>query len=142
MYEMWKRQQEHEVARTKCRAEVLVKSDIWEDTIWLEEWTSRESSSLVQKMFGPCETENGCSRAWQNVEENPNLEDGRGPSKGGKNWRIEGHKRRITRKEYRRLWNEIEMGGFLAQKGLWNLAREKMLEDRGALPKEEGDIVR
>ena len=27
-------------------------------------------------------------------------------------------------------------------KGLWNLAREKMLQDRGALPKEEGDIVR
>ena len=33
------------------------------------------------------------------------------PSKGGKNWRIEGQKRRITRKEYRRLWNEFEMGG-------------------------------
>ena len=33
------------------------------------------------------------------------------------------------------------MGGFMAQKGLWNLAREKMLQDRGALL-EEGDIVR
>ena len=30
----------------------------------------------------------------------------------------------------------------MAQKGLWNLAREKMLQDRGALPKEEGDVVR
>ena len=30
----------------------------------------------------------------------------------------------------------------MAQKGLWNLAREKMLQDRGALPKEEGDSVR
>ena len=30
----------------------------------------------------------------------------------------------------------------MAQKGLWNLARNKMLQDRGALPKEEGDVVR
>ena len=40
------------------------------------------------------------------------------------------------------MWNEFEMGGFTAQKGLWNLAREEMLQDRGALPKEEEDIVR
>ena len=26
--------------------------------------------------------------------------------------------------------------------GLWDLAREKMLQDRGALSKEEGDVVR
>ena len=26
----------------------------------------------------------------------------------------------------------------MAQKGRWNVAREKMLEDRGALPKEDG----
>ena len=31
---------------------------------------------------------------------------------------------------------------FMAQKGLWNVAREKMLEDRGALPKEDGDLLR
>ena len=30
----------------------------------------------------------------------------------------------------------------MAQKGLWNLAREKILRERGALPKEEGDAVR
>ena len=30
----------------------------------------------------------------------------------------------------------------MAQKGLWNLAREKTLQDRGALSKEEGDVVR
>ena len=30
----------------------------------------------------------------------------------------------------------------MAQKGLWNVAREKMLQDRGALPEEEGDISR
>ena len=30
----------------------------------------------------------------------------------------------------------------MEQKGLWNLAREKILRERGALPKEEGDVVR
>ena len=30
----------------------------------------------------------------------------------------------------------------MAQKGPWNVAREKWLQDRGALPKEERDIVR
>ena len=30
----------------------------------------------------------------------------------------------------------------MAQKGLWNVASKKMLQDRGALPKEEGDFVR
>ena len=53
----------------------------------------------------------------------------------------QGQNRIITRKEYRRPSNEFEMGGFMAQKGPWNLVRE-MLQDRGALPKEEGDIVR
>ena len=30
----------------------------------------------------------------------------------------------------------------MTQKGLWNVAREKMLRDRGALPNEEGDLLR
>ena len=30
----------------------------------------------------------------------------------------------------------------MAQKGLWNTARKRMLEDRGALPKEDGEFVR
>ena len=30
----------------------------------------------------------------------------------------------------------------MAHRGLWNLAGEKMLQDRGALPEEETDIVR
>ena len=30
----------------------------------------------------------------------------------------------------------------MAQKALWNVAREKMLEDRGALPKADGDLSR
>ena len=30
----------------------------------------------------------------------------------------------------------------MAQKGLWNLVGEKVLQDRGELPKEEGDVIR
>ena len=70
------------------------------------------------------------------------LEDGRVPAKEAKNWRIEGQKRRLTRKEYQRLLNNFEMFGFVEQQGLWNLAREKILRERGALPKEEGDAIR
>ena len=29
----------------------------------------------------------------------------------------------------------------MAQKGLRNLAREKRLQDRGALPREEGEVI-
>ena len=38
--------------------------------------------------------------------------------------------------------NKFEMEGFMAQKGLWNLAKEKNLRERGELPKEESDAVR
>ena len=36
----------------------------------------------------------------------------------------------------------FEMEGFMAQNGLWNLSRENVLQDRGALLEEEGDVVR
>ena len=67
------------------------------------------------------------------------LEDGRIPAKDLK---IEGGKRRSIGKEYKRLLNEFEVGGIMAQTGLWNLAREKMLQDRAALPEEEVHFIR
>ena len=70
------------------------------------------------------------------------LEDGGVPAKEARSWRIEGQKEKITRKEYQRLLNKFEMEGFVAQKGLWNLFGEKVLRKRGALPKEEGDVIR
>ena len=48
----------------------------------------------------------------------------------------------FTRKEYQRLVNKFDMEGFVAQEGLWKLARDKILRERGALPKEEGDAIR
>ena len=50
-------------------------------------------------------------------------------------------KKRITRKECKRLFNKFEMEGLMAQIGLWNLVGEKILRERRALPKEEGDVI-
>ena len=44
-------------------------------------------------------------------------EGGRVPAQKARNWKIERQKIRITRKEFQRLFNEFEMGGFMAQKG-------------------------
>ena len=63
------------------------------------------------------------------------LEDGRVPAKEARGWKIEGKTRR-------RLRNIFELEGLMAQKGLWNLAREKELQQRGAMRKEEGDVIR
>ena len=57
-------------------------------------------------------------------------------------WTIEGHKRRVTRKECKRLREEFEVGGVMAQNGLWNIVKKRMLRDRGAVPKEDGDLLR
>ena len=70
------------------------------------------------------------------------LEDGRIPAKEAKNWKIEGQKRRITKKEYQRLLNKFEMEGVLAQKGFWIVEKYKALQDRGALSREEGVAIR
>ena len=32
-------------------------------------------------------------------------------------------------------------GGFMAQEGLWNIVQKRMFEDRGALPREDGDLL-
>ena len=56
--------------------------------------------------------------------------------------KLKGKKERVTRKECKRLREEFEVGGFMAQKGLCNIATKRMLEDRGALPREDGDLLR
>ena len=50
--------------------------------------------------------------------------------------------RRVTREECKRLREEFEVVGFMAQKGLRNIAKKRMLEDRGASPREDGDLLR
>ena len=76
------------------------------------------------------------------MKRNQTLEEGRVPVKEAKNWRVEGEKNRITRKEYKKLLNNFEMEGLMSQKGLWNLAKERIMKERGKLPNEEGDAVR
>ena len=99
---------------------------------------------MVQRVFGICEAKNGTGTD-ELLQAEPSVhkrvrQDAKTNSDSGSK---KGQKRRTTRKEQHiRLWNDFEMGGFTVHKGLWNLAREKMLQDRGALPKEEGDIVR
>ena len=82
---------------------------------------ARRSFDLVPKMLGLWETESG-TRTDEPLQTGEGghdgkmlkriqvLEDGRIPAKEARNWKIEGQKRRITRKEYRKLWNEFETG--------------------------------
>ena len=58
------------------------------------------------------------------------LEKGRVPANGTKNWRIEGEKKRITRKEYQRLLNNFEMEGLMAQKRLVELGAKERKSGR------------
>ena len=53
-------------------------------------------------------------------------EDGRVPAEEARNWNIEGQKKNHEKK-YQRLLSEFETEGLMAQKGLWNLVREKVL---------------
>ena len=48
---------------------------------------------------------------------------------------------RVIREECKRLQAEFEEG-FMAQKGLWNIAKKRQLDDRRALPKEDGELLR
>ena len=58
------------------------------------------------------------------------LEEERVPAKNVRGWKIDGDKRRVTRNECTRLREELEVVGFMARKGLWNIAKKIMLEDR------------
>ena len=56
-------------------------------------------------------------------------------------WKVE-EKRKVTRKECKGLKETIEDGGIVAQTDMWNFAKKRMLEDRGAMPRKKGDLVR
>ena len=76
-------------------------------------------------------------RVRETVEKHLQLEKGNVPDRNAKGWNVEREKRRVTRKESTRLLEEFEVGGCMAQNVLWNIAKKSMLEDRGALLKEE-----
>ena len=79
------------------------------------------------KLMNRCRPEQmGTKEFGKMVKRNQTLEEGRVPAKEAKNWRIEGRKKRITRKEYRRLLHNSEMEGLTAQK---RLAKENIMKE-------------
>ena len=89
----------------------------------------RKSSDYARQRMGP-KVMNCCRPEQMDTKEYGKmlkrlqvLEDGRVPAKEARDWKIEGQKRRITRKEYQRLVSEFEMEGLMAQTALWRNGR-------------------
>ena len=68
------------------------------------------------------------------------LQDGRVPAKDAKNEKLKDKKEEDYEKRVSEAFDKFEMEGFMAQKGLWNLAGGSVLQDREALLKEDGDM--
>ena len=60
------------------------------------------------------------------------LEKGAVPDWKAEGWKVEGEERRVTRKECKRSREEFEDGGFMARKGLWNIARKDVCPGRNS----------
>ena len=69
------------------------------------------------------------------------LEDGRVPTKEARNWKIEGQNTKIVRKEYKILLIGFRDGRIHGANRSMESRKRKMLQDRGALPKEVGDVI-
>ena len=82
--------------------------------------------------------ENGHKRKWKDVQNDIlTLQEGRLPGKNARGWEVEGLKRRVTRKERKRLREEFEVGGFMLRKELWNIAKKKKKKKRECWKTEE-----
>ena len=161
-YEMWRRKQIKIDARRMHRTKILVKKlEKWERRhlgghdlvrrmdrqgevmIWCRKCSGYARQRMGPKLMNCCKPEPmGIQEYGKMLKGIQVLEDGRVLAKEAGSWRVEGQKRRMTRKEYQRPLNKFEMEGFMVQQGLWNLAREETLGDRGALPTEEGHVIR
>ena len=53
-------------------------------------------------------------------------DEGEVPDRNAKGWIVEEQKRRVTKKDCKRLRRYFEDGGFTAQQGFWNIARKRM----------------
>ena len=78
---------------------------------------------------------------WKDVKANSGLGSWKDPCQECEKLEIEEQKRRNIRREYRGWWEAFEIGGFMAQKGLWNIAKENLVEDIGALPTDNENSV-
>ena len=106
--------------------------------IWCKETLGCARQRMGQKILNCCEPVHvGTKEHGKMLKRIQILEDGRVPAKEAQIWRIEVKKRRITWKEYSRLLNEFELKG-----GVEESCKRERLQDRGALPREEGDVIR
>ena len=143
MHEVWKKQQVDEDARKMHRTKICVQK--------IKTWRRRHlgGHDLVRRMDRQGEVLKRCKKCsvyarqrmgpklmnccmpelvgtkdfGKMVKRIQTLEEGIVPAKEAKNWRIEGEKRRTTRKEYRRLLNNFEME--MAQKACGRLQRRR-----------------
>ena len=95
-------------------------------------WCRKRSGDARQRV-GPT-LMNRCKPEKMNAKENGKmlkkndvltLEEEGVPGKNARGWKIEGLKRVVTRKERKRRREELEVGGFMSRKGLWNIAKKE-----------------
>ena len=126
-------QEGHDLVRRTDRQEDVL--------IWCRKYSGYARQRIGPKLINCCRPEQmGTKEFWQNAEKQ--TLEGRVLAQEARNWRIDVKKKRITRKEDQRLVNKIEMEGAMAQEGLWNLAKGKIVKESGELPNETGDAVR
>ena len=101
------------------------------------EW---RGSCLVQEVLGLCAGPSGpkslnlCRAEKKDTKEFRNVVEIilkiREPCKNAKGWKVEGEKRGVTKtEECKMLREEFEVGVFKLQIGVWNFAKQRMLED-------------
>ena len=105
-------------------------------------------TTLVQKVFGLCASKTGTKideslqPEKMDTKQCQKIISESKSSKRRENGKLKGKKRRVTSKERKRLREGLEVGGFLVQKDHGTSPKKRMLEDGGALPKEDGDLLR
>ena len=88
--------------------------------IWCRRCSGHARQRLGPKLMNQCKTEKMATRKCGHMLKRISpLEEERVPAKNSRGWKIAGEKQKVTRKEYRRLWKEFDVGGSMAQKGLW-----------------------
>ena len=76
---------------------------------WCRKCSGYASQRMGPKLMNCCKPEQvGTKEYGKMLKRTRVLEDGRIPAREARNWKIEGQKRRITRKGYRRLWTGTE----------------------------------
>ena len=94
--------------------------------VWCRKCSGRARCRLVSKLMNSLQARN--ARARGHVEKHPQVKKIDCPTEARKDGKPRA-KKRVTRKECKRRREELEVGGFMAQKkGLWNIAKKRMLK--------------